>query len=129
MIGVMRHAATKTGIEFSPQFRLELQADDLPVLNSLKQYWGFGKVVLRSASLPIYKRAGIKATDHYVYQVTDLHNCLKIADFFTKYKLQTKKQEQFKRWLTVLKLLTAKEHLSISGANKILAILGKEQLK
>jgi hypothetical protein len=129
LVGVMRHATTRTGIGFLPGFRIELQADDLPVLNSLKEYWGFGKVVFRSGSMASYKRAGIKASDHYVYQVTSLRNCLKLASFFAECKFHSKKEQQFNHWFAALKLLRDKEHLSRSGANKILTVLGKEQLK
>ena len=124
-ITVMRHANTKTGIEFSPKFRVELQADDLPILNNLKRYWRFGRVLLCPASSPRYKRAEIKATDHYCYQVTSLYYCMKLAHFFKKCEFRTKKRKQFELWCTILELLSNKEHLSIAGVNKILSMLGK----
>jgi hypothetical protein len=83
---------------------------NLSMFQSIQQYFGIGQIVTAK-------------TDNYIrYVVNGLPNCLILRDFFIKYPLLSYKLVHFKIWCAVIDLLVAKEHLTLKGLLKIIAL-------
>lgn len=89
---------------------LGLHEKDLALLKSIQEFFnGVGS---------IYKLG----KDSIQYRVRSIKDLTVIIDHFDKYPLLTQKQADFKLFKQVVELMNRKEHLTIEGLHKIVAI-------
>jgi hypothetical protein len=92
-------------------FSIELKGADLALLNKIQTFFGIG-------SIRIDKRYG-----HYLYSVSSLKDLINvIIPHFDKYQLLTQKRADFILFKLVVDLMSQKEHLTLEGFHKIVAI-------
>lgn len=80
-------------------------------LLQIRELFGYGQVNLRGKSKGVYR-----------YHNNTFKGLLAVRDYFLRYPLKTKKAESFKLWLKVFTMILDKEHLALSGLEKIRAI-------
>ena len=91
------------------RFLVALHKKDLPILYSMKSYFGIGNVYCRKNDICVYT----------VQSITDL---VIIINHFDKYPLITNKQADYKLFRAAYKLVDKREHLTIEGFYNILAL-------
>ena len=111
LISVVRNNKLKSEWRVYSVFKITLHKKDLPLLEQIKAYFGVGN---------IYK-SGSEAIEYSVTSVIDL---AVIIDHFDNYPLITQKQGDYLLFKRVVNIINNKEHLTISGLQKILSIRG-----
>lgn len=99
-------------VEIYPLY-IELKARDLPLLKSIQDFFGVGK---------IYEVKNSKK-HHFTYMVRsvkDLHAV--IIPFFVKYPMLSSKNLSFLLFKDVVEIIIKKEHLTPEGVRKIMCI-------
>ena len=100
-----------TGIEVRPSFTVSQHARSKAVLNKLQNFFDCGSVRYNASD------------DTYKYEVRSLKDLSeKIIPHFEQFPLQTSKVDDFEALKTVCNLMTASEHLSAEGIEKIINI-------
>ena len=95
-------------------FEIELREDDEPILKEIKKVFNCGAI--HYLSYERYK----KWKPHVKYKVGSFRDIKeRIIPFFRKYPLQAKKQKQFELFCKVAEMITAKEHRTLEGIQKI----------
>jgi hypothetical protein len=109
---MVRKQSGSTGYGVSASFALNLHAKDLVLLHKIQLFFGgIGRVhVANSGSTVSYT----------VEKKKDLYNV--IIPHFQQYSLRSAKVIDFGLWVKCLQLIENKEHLTVSGLNKILSI-------
>jgi len=112
-------AERKTDTDIWPvTLGFELPALDNPSnrlqLEQIQKFFGVGRIEVTKS------RENQKPMLRYV--VSSLKDCLVIRDHFIKYPLLTTKLVHFKLWSSVLDLKIQKDHLTIEGLLKIVAL-------
>jgi hypothetical protein len=103
-------------------YEIELREDDLIILQKIKEVLQCGSIYHLK-----YKRYS-KWKPHVKFKVSNFENIYeKIIPFFKKYALQAKKKNSFNLFCKVAELIKMKEHLTISGIEKIKLL--KEKFK
>ena len=106
-VGINPHSDMKTGYQVLPEFPVVPQKRDTHVLHGLTAYFGCGVV---------RKNHG----DRMAYRVRSLDHLLqRIAPFFMKHSLKTKKHVDFLKFRDVLLLMEKGEHLRPDGVETI----------
>nr|YP_010608724.1 hypothetical protein PNX16_mgp047 [Drechslerella dactyloides]WAN89804.1 hypothetical protein [Drechslerella dactyloides] len=102
---------TKTGLTVQAKFLIGINKKDLVILELIKSYFkGIGN---------IWKQGN----DSVLYNVTSLHDLTNvIIPHFDKYTLITQKKGDFILFKEIVDLINRKEHLTLEGIQKILAI-------
>lgn len=108
-VSIYKNSKLKLGWELSASFEIGLDAKDKVLLEEIQAYFGVGK---------IYK--GEKNV--YRYKVRTPKELRVIIDHFDKYSLITQKQANFVLFKQVVEMLNRKEHLTIEGIHKLIAI-------
>ncbi|MCL5431859.1 MAG: LAGLIDADG family homing endonuclease [Patescibacteria group bacterium] len=103
----------KAHIMAKSHFYIKLRNDDLPVLEKVKEFLGFGFIYFqqekRENHLPCYR-----------FEVNSNEDKSKLIDFFNKYPLQSpKKQRDFQIFSEVSKMIINREHFTPDGESKI----------
>jgi hypothetical protein len=109
---VVKSKSTKTGWSVTIGFNLVAKNNpaNLTMLKSIQQFFGIGKIIYAD-------------NDNIIRLIINgLPNCLILRDHFIKYPLMTYKLVHFKLWCSVLDILSAKEHLTLKGLLKIIAL-------
>jgi len=109
---VFKRKESKTG--FRVNIRFTLPQRDEKTLLLIKDLIKFGNVSKKKSKIP-----GL-----FVYTNTSFTNTLELVNYFLKFPLKTKKKESFEKWCEIRTMLLNKDHLSVEGLNKIIA-LGK----
>ena len=108
LINVYKDSAYKTGWRIKLFYQIHLHRKDQSILAQIKNYFNVGKIYNNST-----------ACQYYVSSVEDLQI---IIQHFNKYALLTKKQADFELLKQAYALVKNKEHLTIQGLEKIIAI-------
>ena len=90
-------------------FTIGLHEKDLPILQSLKNLFTVGSII----------KLGEKT---FVYRVESQNDVITIIYHFDKFKLVTQKAVDYELWKQVFQLMERREHLTMEGLHKILAI-------
>jgi hypothetical protein len=86
-----------------------LHKKDLPILNSIKAYFGVGNI-------------SVKANGSCVYYVQSIKDLDVILNHFDKYPLITQKHADYLLFKLAINLIKNKEHLNSEGLRKLVAI-------
>ncbi len=103
----------KAHIMAKSHFYIKLREDDLPVLEKVKEFLGFGFIYFQQE----------KRKNHspcYRFEVNSNEDKLKLIDFFDKFPLQSpKKQRDFQIFSEVSKMILNQKHFTPKGEAKI----------
>jgi hypothetical protein len=118
-VSTCKHKTLKRKKEVRPEFEIELRIDDKQILERIKATLGCGKIYeLHYSRYAWQPHAKLKVSN-----IKDLSE--KIIPFFEKHPLQAKKAETFKIFSQIVKIITAKKHLTETGYQKILKLREK----
>src|SRR3989339_272123 len=115
-VSLHKNSTTSLGWQIMPEFILSQGKKSLNSLLLAKNFFKCGRI-------SVNHRHDNHREDLYRYCVKsqkELND--KIIPFFEKNKLRTSKNEDFKKFSAVLKLMKKKEHLTSKGVNNILGI-------
>jgi hypothetical protein len=115
-IGINRLPKMTLGWQVLPEFRVVQHQRDEHLLNRLKDFFGFGNVVVNHG-------------DRKEFRVRGLENLREIVTFFNKNPLQTSKKGDFEIFSTVIQLMSNGEHLTKEGLEKIANLASKTNRK
>jgi hypothetical protein len=106
-----------TGYQVFPKFAVTQGAKSLASLEILKEYFGVGSIYLN-------KRHDNHKEHLYNYYVLRRHDLINvIIPFFRSYPLRTAKNEDFKKFATVVEMLERNEHRTKDGLVNIARIV------
>ena len=108
-IGLYRNNKKKLGWAVQISFVLVLHTKDLSILYSIKSYLRVGNIYSRKSGTCVYLIQSIK-------------DLAVIVNHFDKYSLITKKQADYLLFKMAVNLVNNKEHLTIEGLQKFVAI-------
>jgi len=108
-LGVEKSSKVKVGWRVVPRFEICLNKKDLKILQKIKSFFAIGNVCLKTNG----------ASSYTVLSIEDLEW---IIDHFDKYPLITKKLADYHLFKNAFALIKNKEHLTIEGLQKIVAI-------
>ena len=104
-------------VQFQPRlfFQISLHVKDTILLEQVKIYFGVGN---------IYP----KTSDTIIYAVRSIKDLTVIVNHFDKYPLITQKWADYYLWKQAFILIQNKEHMTLDGLNKIVALKGAMNL-
>ncbi|MBD3319392.1 endonuclease [Candidatus Woesearchaeota archaeon] len=105
-IGINRQPAMTLGWQVLPELRVVQHRRDEHILHRIKEYFGFGQVVVNHG-------------DRKEWRVRGLKNLNRVVSFFRKYSLQTGKKVHFETFAFVIEMMNKKKHLTKNGLNSI----------
>lgn len=108
-IKIKKNKSYSTGWVVELNFQIGLHQNDRPLLELIQLFFGVGK---------IYKLG----KDAIQYRVTSHKDLAVIIDHFKNYPLITQKRADFELFKQALELIQNKEHLTIEGLQKLVAI-------
>jgi hypothetical protein len=109
LINIYRNKELSTGWHVKPRFQITLHQRDKALLEQIKSYFCVGS----------FNKSGARTVQYRVESVKDLAT---IIDHFDKYPLITQKQADYLLFKMIVNLINNKEHLTIEGLHKIVAI-------
>jgi len=109
IVPVSKKSKLKLGWCPSASFQIGLDAKDKVLLDRIRTYFGVGKVYKAERNV-------------YRYMVRTPKELRVIIDHFDKYPLKTQKWADFELFKQVVEILSCKEHLTIEGIQKLIAI-------
>ena len=107
-INVIKNKKYKTGFQVTQSFRINLHVKDSAVLVLIQKILKVGK---------IYKTGTVA-----IFQVSSISELETIIAFFDKYPLITKKRADYELLKQAIYIIEKKEHLTMEGLCKIIAI-------
>lgn len=117
MILILREPKNKTGWTVKARFSIGLHEKDKAILESINNYLGnIGSISKQGKHSVQYRVSSL-------YSITNI-----LIPFFEKYPLITQKQADFLLFKKAVNLMNNKEHLTISGIDKLVAIKGNLNL-
>ena len=109
-LSVVRNNKMKAGWQVNQSFQITLHAKDQTLIELIQSYFGVGSIN--------YKH-GSEVIKYYVQSIKDL---ARVIDHFEKHPLITQKLADYELFKQALLLIQNKEHLTIEGLQKIVAI-------
>lgn len=111
-IGI-RKATTSIGWSVGLEYRLVAKNNpaNLKMFEEIQNFFGFGHIRVNENNGAVIR-----------YQVNGLQDCLKIREHFVNFPLMTYKLIHFLLWSSILDIVVKKDHLSLSGLLKIIAL-------
>jgi len=101
---------TKTGWQIQLRFSIELNSRDISLLYKIQQFFGVGTVKTRGTTS--------------IYTVSAIKDLALIVEHFNNFTLVTAKSSDYKLWLEAYNLVVAKNHLTKTGLDQLVAIKG-----
>jgi len=108
-VSISKNKNLNTGWRAKLYFEIHIHNKDLVLLEQIQKFFCVGK---------IYK----KNNNTISYLVESVKDLQVIREHFEKYPLHTKKRADFELWVKILDLIQNKEHLTLEGLHKIVAI-------
>ena len=109
-VSVRKNPNYKLDWRVESQFKLTQHERDKALLEEIKNYIRVGQIYFN------------KKNNAVIYTVTSKRDLGIIIKFFRQYKLQTKKRADFQLWMQACELSELREHLTLEGFHKIVAI-------
>ncbi len=118
-ITLSRAPSKRHGVDARLLFEIELRADDVEILERIKETLGCGHLYRLD-----YRRYGWKP--HVKYKVSSFKEIdEKLIPFFERYHLQAKKRKSFKLFCEAANIIRSKRHLTKRGLGELRALQGK----
>lgn len=108
-ISVLKDKTYKIGWSIKLCFEIGLAKKDLALLEEIQKFFGVGKIFMKS-------------NGSISYRVTSIKELQVIIEHFNKYPLLTEKSKDFELWAQIFYLIQNKEHLTMQGLMKVIAI-------
>lgn len=108
IIFVLKETRNQIGWQVRGFFEIGLDNKDIALLKEIQLFFGVGK---------IYEYGSMA-----YYKVTSIKDLAVIIDHFDKYPLITQKRADYELFKMVILLISQKEHFTIEGLKKIVAI-------
>ena len=108
-VAISKNKDSNVGWRVRLYFYIGLHVKDRALLEDIKNFFGVGKIYSATESL-------------IQYQVNSLQDIKVIISHFDKYKLITNKRADFILFKEIYNLMLNKEHLTMEGLHKIVAI-------
>jgi len=115
-VSINRQNKMTLGWQVLPEFRVVQHQRDEQILYKLKEYFGFGSVV-------------INHDDRKEFRVRGLDNLNKIVKFFQNNELKTFKKNDFKLFAKIIHLMNDSKHLTKEGLKNIADLASKTNRK
>ena len=109
-VGINPHVEMTSGFQVLPEFTVVQHERDVQILHALKAHFGCGVVRSNHGDRMAYRVRGLE----------HLRQC--IVPFFIKHPLKTKKNVDFQKFTTILRLMEEGVHLTPDGVERIRAI-------
>jgi hypothetical protein len=109
VITIQENPKYKIGWKIEARFQIGLHRKDLVILELIQTYFGLGTI----------SKQGENSVG---YRVTRTQDLLKIIDHFNKYPLVTQKKGDFELFKQAINLINNKEHLTLEGLKKLVAV-------
>ncbi len=97
------------GWQVLPEFRVVQHQRDEQILHRIRNFFGFGQVVVNNG-------------DRKEFRVRGSKNLNRIVDFFRQYQLQSKKSRDFDSFATIIEMMNMHQHLTREGLDIIARI-------
>ena len=110
-VAVQKSPTTKTGFSESLGFQLTQHCRDIKLMESLKNFWGCGK---------LFKRPNGEAVDFKITKFSDLTDI--VIPFFQRKSLHGLKSQNFTDFCIVADIMRVKGHLTAEGLHEICKI-------
>lgn len=115
-ITISKHATKTLGLDARLHFQIELRADDLEILQNIRETIGCGRIYYLS-----YEKYGWHP--HAELKVSSLREITDhLIPFLNQYPLRAKKRFSYQLFLQAVELFQRKEHLTLTGIDKLRAI-------
>lgn len=108
-LGIESHPDYKIGWSVYIRFQIKLHVKDREILENMQTYFGTGRI-------------NKDKNNAVAYVVTSIKDINKILQHFYNYPLITQKKADYILFKQIVELIQRKEHLTIEGLKKILAI-------
>ena len=112
-VPIFRNHKTKLCWQVQPTFVVAQSVSSRDVLEGLVRFFGCGKVYVNQR----HDNHREPLARYYVGRFTDLRDV--IVPFFQEHQLRTSKRENFDKFVTVLRLMEERKHLTVSGLIEI----------
>ena len=93
------------------KMRYILDQKDSSILHSIRDLFGFGKVIVRPKTDEVYR-----------YTATGFKSLTDVISYFEVFPLLTKKGHSFDKWLTIHNIVSNKLHLTEKGLGQVRAL-------
>ena len=101
-VGINRQPGMKSGWQVLPEFRVVQHRRDKRILDNMQLYFGCGSVVVNNGDRMELRIRGIK-------------NLTQVVKFFENHPLRSRKQNDFRKFAKVIRLMQRGGHLRMSG--------------
>ena len=101
-VGINRQPGMKSGWQVLPEFRVVQHRRDKRILDNMQLYFGCGSVVVNNGDRMELRIRGIK-------------NLTQVVKFFENHPLRSRKQNDFRKFAKVIRLMQRGDHLRMSG--------------
>ena len=108
-MSIPKNKTLKVGRLVQLYFQISLHKKDLAILEEIKKYFGVGVIYIRQGQ-------------SVIFIVTSIIDLKFIIEHFDNFPLITDKGADFELFKKALKLLELKEHLTIEGLKKLVAL-------
>ena len=108
-VGINRQPGMKSGWQVLPEFRVVQHRRDKRILENMQSYFGCGSVVVNNG-------------DRMELRIRGMKNLARVVRFFEKHPLRTKKQNEFRKFAKVIRLMRRGNHLRGSGLSDVARI-------
>ena len=109
-VGINPHAEMTSGFQVLPEFTVVQHERDVQILHALKAHFECGVVRNNHGDRMAYRVRGLEHLRQY------------IVPFFIKHPLKTKKNVDFHKFTSILRLMEEGVHLTPEGVERIRAI-------
>jgi hypothetical protein len=122
-ISCINNSTTKFGKQIFPEFVISQSTKSLEALKEIQKFFGCGSIVLNKR----YDNHREHMYKFCVRSISELDS--EIIPFFDKFQLKTSKNNDFKIFRKIIKLMKLKKHFSEKGFNKILQLASEMNRK
>jgi len=108
-IGIDRQPGMRLGWQVLPEFRVVQHRRDERILRDMQSYYGCGSVVVNNG-------------DRMELRIRGIENLTRVVKFFEEHPLRTRKQNDFRKFARVIRLMERGDHLRASGLLEVAQI-------